>query len=89
MARYVIRAANEGGPVEFNDRLTIDAALQRVQELEDAHFRHITITNVLTGVEITDVEALIRGQDGAPNSDPERPGTRHAETECTSRKTPG
>ncbi len=59
MARYVVRASNETGPVEFQDRLTIDAAIERAKELRAAHFEHITIVNVLTGVEITDLEALI------------------------------
>ena len=62
MARYVIRATNDTGVVEFTDRLTIEAALQRATELGRAHFRHITIINVFTGVEITDLEALIAQQ---------------------------
>ena len=62
MARYVIRGTNHTGVVEFNDRLTIEAALQRAAELGRAHFKNITIVNVLTGVEITDVEALIAEQ---------------------------
>ena len=62
MPRYVIRATNETGVVEFTDRLTIEAALQRAKDLGQAHFRHITIVNVLTGIEITDLEALIQEQ---------------------------
>jgi hypothetical protein len=62
VARYVIRATNDTGVVEFTDRLTIEAALQRATELGRAHFRHITIINVFTGVEITDLEALIAQQ---------------------------
>ena len=31
----------------------------KAEELRAAHFNHITILNVLTGVEITDVEALL------------------------------
>ena len=58
MARYVIRASNEHGPVEFQERLTIEQALAKVEELRDAHFKHITLYDVLTGVEITDLEAL-------------------------------
>lgn len=38
------------------------------QELRDAHFSRITIINVLTGLEITDVEALI----GVQQDDAER-----------------
>ena len=49
--------------MEFQERLTIEAALAKAQELRDAHFSHITILNVLTGVEITDVEALLVSQD--------------------------
>ena len=60
MARYVIRASNEAGVVEFSERLTIDVALQRARQLGEAQFRHITIINVLTGLEITDLEALIQ-----------------------------
>lgn len=63
MARYVVRATGVSGPVEFQERLTIEAALAKAQELRDAHFSHITILNVLTGVEITDVEALLVSQD--------------------------
>jgi hypothetical protein len=65
LARYILHARGASGPVEFQERLTIDAALAKVQELRAAHFSHITIYNVLTGVEITDVEALITaGEDG-------------------------
>jgi hypothetical protein len=41
------------------DRLTIDQALDRARELKDAHFSEIVIFNTLTGVEISDVEALL------------------------------
>lgn len=67
MARYIVRATGASGPVEFQERLTIEAALKRARDLRDAHFTHITIFNVLTGVEITDVEALLDSRpDGAP-----------------------
>ncbi|HYX46826.1 MAG TPA: hypothetical protein VE820_08405 [Sphingomicrobium sp.] len=59
MARYILRATGASGPIEFQERLTIEAALAKAQELRDAHFTHITIFNVLTGVEINDVEALL------------------------------
>ena len=59
MARYILRATGVSGPVEFQERLTIEAALAKAQELRDARFSHITIFNVLTGVEINDVEALL------------------------------
>jgi hypothetical protein len=49
------------GPVEFQERLTIDQALDKARELRDAHFSHITILNVLNGVQIRDVEALMDG----------------------------
>ena len=64
MARYVIRASNDTGVVEFQERMTIEAALEKATALGDAHFSHITIVNVLTGVEITDLEALM------PHSEP-------------------
>ena len=54
-----MRARGASGPVEFQERLTIDAALAKVHELRAAHFSHIVIYNVLTGLEITDVESLI------------------------------
>ena len=73
MARYVIHATNDTGVVEFDDRLTIEAALQKASELSRAHFRHITIINVFTGVEITDLEALIEEQVGS-----ERPVTENS-----------
>ena len=62
MARYILRASNEAGPVEFTERLTIDQALEKARELRDAHFEHITILNVLTGLEIHDLEALMQEQ---------------------------
>ena len=65
MARYILRATGASGPVEFQERLTIEAALNKARELRDAHFTHITIFNVLSGVEITDVEALLESQFGA------------------------
>ena len=67
LARYVLRATGESGPVEFQERLTIEAALAKARELRDAHFSHITIFNVLTGVEITDVEALLFSQGSPPS----------------------
>ena len=48
--------------MEFQQRLTIEKALEKAQDLRDAHFNHITIINVLTGVEISDVEALLISQ---------------------------
>ena len=68
MARYIVRATGVAGPVEFQERLTIDQALEKARELRDAHFSHITIFNVLTGIEITDVEALLVSQSGASTS---------------------
>ncbi|GAA4712230.1 hypothetical protein [Sphingomonas lutea] len=59
MARYIVRASGAAGPVEFQQRLTIDQALEKAKELKEAHFTHITIHNVLNGVEITDLEALM------------------------------
>ena len=59
MARYILRATGAAGPVEFQERLTIELALRKARELRDAQFTHITILNVLTGVEITDLEALL------------------------------
>lgn len=59
LARYIVRATGASGPVEFQQRLTIDKALEKARELRDAHFSHITIFNVLTGVEIADLEALM------------------------------
>lgn len=52
-------APGAAGPVEFQQRLTIDEALAKARELRDAHFSHITIYNVLNRVEITDLEALM------------------------------
>jgi len=49
--------------VEFQEPLTIEAALTKAEELRAAHFNHITILNVLTGVEITDIEALLVAQE--------------------------
>jgi hypothetical protein len=63
MARYTIRATGEAGPITFAEPLTIDAALLKARELRDAHFTHITISNALSGVEITDLETLLEEQD--------------------------
>lgn len=61
MARYILRAKNAvGDSVEFKDRLMIEQALERVRELQAAHFSHITIINTLNGLEISDVEALLQ-----------------------------
>ena len=62
MARYILRATGAAGPVEFQERLTIEAALAKAQELRDAHFSRIAILNVLTGIEIKNVEALLTSQ---------------------------
>lgn len=62
MARYILRASGSAGPVEFQERLTLEAALVKALELRDAHFNHISIFNVLNGVEITDIEALLVSQ---------------------------
>jgi len=62
LARYILRATGAAGPVEFQERLTIEAALAKAQELRDAHFSHISILNVLTGIEISDVESLLVSQ---------------------------
>lgn len=59
MARYTIRAIGGAGPVEFRERLTIDGALAKAEQLRDAHFEHITLINQETGVEIKDLDALI------------------------------
>jgi hypothetical protein len=59
MARYIIRASNNAGQIEFRERLTIDAALAKVTELRDAGFRRITLLNAETGVEIKEVEELV------------------------------
>ena len=67
MARYVIRASNEHGPVEFQERLTIDQALAKVEELRDAHFKHITLYNVLRPASsCRPLEALLQEHDDAP-----------------------
>jgi hypothetical protein len=68
LARYILRATGASGPVEFQERLTIDQALGKARELRDAHFSHITIFNVLSGVEITDLEALMGTETGELSS---------------------
>ena len=59
MARYTMRATNSAGLIHFQERLTLEAALKKAQELRDAHFEHITLINHATGVEITDLDALM------------------------------
>jgi hypothetical protein len=53
--------------VEFQERLTIDAALKRASELRAADFTRITLINVISGIEITDLEGLLEesGTDGS------------------------
>ena len=63
MARYKLRANGAAGRVEFRERLTIDAALAKAEQLRGAHFTHITIINLQTGVEITDIEALLASRE--------------------------
>ena len=58
--RYTLRAGNSAGPVSFDERLTIEAALEKAAELKDAGFHHITIINQNTGTEITDLEQFIQ-----------------------------
>lgn len=65
LARYIVRASGVSGPVEFQQGLTIDQALDKARELRDAHFTQITIFNVLSGVEITDLEMLMGGEPDA------------------------
>jgi hypothetical protein len=60
VARYTIRASNDGGPAAFQEPLTLEAALRKAAELRDAHFQRITLVNTETGVEITDLEELVR-----------------------------
>ena len=69
MARYIVRATGTAGPVEFTEPLTIDLALAKAQDLREAQFTHITIVNVLTGVEIQDLEALLQTGSGSPDSE--------------------
>ena len=59
MARYTIRASSNAGPIECQERLTIEGALAKAEELRDAHFTHITLINQVTGLEISDLDALI------------------------------
>jgi hypothetical protein len=72
VARYIIRARGASGPVEFGERLTIEAALAKVEDLRAAHFSHVTIFNVLTGVEIKDVEDLLSAGSRAAAERPPR-----------------
>lgn len=60
MARYTIRANNHDGPVSFPEPLTLEAALHKAAELRDVHYQRITLVNTDTGVEITDLEELVR-----------------------------
>lgn len=70
MPRYILRAKGASGAVEFQEPLTLDAALAKAQELRDAAFSHITIFNLRTGVEITDLEALMESASPATDQEP-------------------
>ena len=59
MARYTMRATNSAGLIQFQERLTLEGALKKAQELREAQFEHLTLINHATGVEITDLDALI------------------------------
>jgi hypothetical protein len=72
MARYKIRASTKAGPVSFDDPLTLDQALKKAAELRDAQFQHITLLNTQTGVEIADLEELLRGSGHLMGIDPRR-----------------
>lgn len=58
--RYTLRASNVAGRVDLMDKLTIDAALRKAAALRDAGFHHVTLINVESGVEITDLEQFMR-----------------------------
>lgn len=60
--RYTLRASNNAGRIDFSERLTIDGALNKVSELRAAGFERITLVNVETGLEITDLEQFVRAQ---------------------------
>jgi hypothetical protein len=60
MARYSIKASSHGENVVFENQ-TLEAALRKAAELLDAHVQHITLVNTVTGMEITNLEDLIRG----------------------------
>ncbi len=62
--RYIIRARNAGGFVGFGEPLTLEAALRKAAELRDAQFEQITLVNTKTGVEITDLEQIVRSGRG-------------------------
>jgi hypothetical protein len=64
MARYTIRARNISGTVEFQERLTIQDALNKAAELRAAEFHGITLINRDTGLEIGDLEGLIADRTG-------------------------
>ena len=69
MPRYTIKAANEGGEVNLLDPLTLDEALHKAVELRDRGFRHISLRNSRTGVEVAELEELMRGwKSGAQGS---------------------
>ena len=69
VARYTIKAANEGGELNLLDPLTIDEALRKAVELRDRGYRHISLRNSQTGVEVADLEELMRGwKSGAEGS---------------------
>lgn len=60
MARYTIKAANEGGELNLLDPLTIDEALHKAVKLRDRGFRHISLINLQTEEEVADLEELMR-----------------------------
>lgn len=64
MARYILQAKSLGGLVESNEPLTLQQALTKAAEMRDAHFDHITIINIETGLAITDLEQILSGTEG-------------------------
>ena len=65
MARYTVHVPESDMSMGLDSPLTGLEAYNKVRELRAMGFRAVTLTNVETGEEITDVESLVRDSPGA------------------------
>jgi hypothetical protein len=60
MALYTVHVSDPGVPPGLKSSLNAVRAYYKVRELRDQGFKCVTLTNVDTGEEITDVDSLVR-----------------------------
>jgi hypothetical protein len=60
MARYTVHVSDHGAAPDVTKALNAVRAYYKVREFRDQGFQCVTLTNIDTGEEITDVESLVR-----------------------------